>query len=178
MRSHPARAFLGLILIACAAGSTATRGQTASNAATVFDPFEKSIEDLQRAMQSGQVTSRQLVDLYLARIREYDQQGPALNAIKAVNPEAREAADTLDRERAARGARGPLHGIPVVVKDNYETIEMPTTAGSLALATFHPKRDAFLVQRLKAAGAVILPIWDDGSANVRGQQREAGPALE
>jgi Asp-tRNA(Asn)/Glu-tRNA(Gln) amidotransferase A subunit family amidase len=156
MRSRPARAFLGLILIACAAASAATRGQTASNAATVFDPFEKSIEDLQRAMQSGQVTSRQLVDLYLARIREYDQQGPALNAIKAVNPEAREAADTLDRERAARGARGPLHGIPVVVKDNYETIEMPTTAGSLALATFHPKRDAFLVQRLKAAGAVIL----------------------
>ena len=118
--------------------------------------MERSIEELQRAMQSRQVTSRQLVDVYLARIGEYDQQGPALNAIKAVNPHAREAADALDVERASRGARGPLHGIPVLVKDNYETIEMPTTAGSIALATFHPRRDAFLIQRLKAAGAVIL----------------------
>src|SRR4029077_11074823 len=74
----------------------------------------------------------------------------------AANPNAREAADALDAERASRGARGPLHGIPVLVKDNYETIEMPTTAGSIALASFHPARDAFLVQRLKAAGAVIL----------------------
>jgi amidase len=118
--------------------------------------MEKSIEDLQRAMQSGQVTSRQLVDLYLARIGQYDKQGPALNAVKAVNSRAREAADALDAERAGRGPRGPLHGIPVLVKDNYETIEMPTTAGSIALATFHPARDAFMVQRLKAAGAVIL----------------------
>jgi amidase len=118
--------------------------------------MEKSIEDLQRAMASRQVTSRQLVDIYLTRIREYDQQGPALNAIKAVNPLALAAAEALDAERARGTARGPLHGIPVLVKDNYETIEMPTTAGSLALATFHPKRDAFLIQRLKAAGAVIL----------------------
>jgi Asp-tRNA(Asn)/Glu-tRNA(Gln) amidotransferase A subunit family amidase len=120
------------------------------------DVVEKSIEDLQRAMQSGQITSRQLVDIYLARIGQHDKQGPALNAIKAVNPRAREAADALDAERAGSGPRGPLHGIPVLLKDNYETIEMPTTAGSIALATFHPARDAFMVQRLKAAGAVIL----------------------
>ena len=107
-------------------------------------------------MTGGEVTSRQLVDLYLARIEAYDKQGPALNAIVAVNPRAREAADALDAERASRGPRGPLHGIPVLVKDNYETIEMPTSAGSIALASFHPARDAFLVQRLKAAGAVIL----------------------
>jgi Asp-tRNA(Asn)/Glu-tRNA(Gln) amidotransferase A subunit family amidase len=107
-------------------------------------------------MQAGEVTSRQLVDLYLARIRAYDAQGPALNSIAALNPDARDAAAALDAERAARGPRGPLHGIPVLVKDNYETIEMPTTAGSIALATFHPKRDAFQVRRLKAAGAVIL----------------------
>src|SRR5262245_5380229 len=159
MRSHATLTFIGIVIVACAAAGIATHGQTVSNAAglpAVFDPFEKSIEDVQRAMESRQVTSRQLVDMYLARIAEYDQQGPALNAIKAVNPQAREAATALDTERATRGTRGPLHGIPVVVKDNYETIEMPTTAGSLALATFHPKRDAFLVQRLKAAGAVIL----------------------
>jgi len=107
-------------------------------------------------MRAGGVTSRMLVDLYLARIEAYDKQGPALNAIVAVNPRAREAADALDAERASGGPRGLLHGIPVLVKDNYETIEMPTSAGSIALASFHPARDAFMVQRLKAAGAVIL----------------------
>src|SRR4029077_19282209 len=106
--------------------------------------------DLQRAMQAGAITSRMLGELYLARIDAYDKQGPALNAIVRVNPHAREAADALDAERASRGPRGPLDGIPVLVKDNYETIEMPTTAGSLALASFHPARDAVLVQRLKA----------------------------
>jgi Asp-tRNA(Asn)/Glu-tRNA(Gln) amidotransferase A subunit family amidase len=118
--------------------------------------MEQSIEALQRAMQTREISSRQLVDIYLARIEAYDKQGPALNAIAAVNPRARDAADALDAERASRGSRGPLHGIPVLVKDNYETIEMPTTAGSIALAAFHPSRDAVLVQRLKAAGAVIL----------------------
>ena len=121
-----------------------------------YDPTERSIDDLQRAMQTGVVTSRQLVDSYLARIDAYDQQGPALNAIVAINPRAREIADGLDAERRSKGARGPLHGIPVLVKDNYETVEMPTSAGSIALATFHPARDAHLVKRLREAGAVIL----------------------
>ena len=76
--------------------------------------------------------------MYLARIDAYDQRGPALNAIIAINPQARAAADALDAERVAKGPRGPLHGIPVLVKDNYETIEMPTTAGSIALATLSP----------------------------------------
>jgi amidase len=124
--------------------------------AVEFDVMEKSITELQAAMQNGAVTSRQLVQLYLARITAYDQQGPALNAIAALNPEALAAAEALDAERRARGPRGPLHGIPILVKDNYETIEMPTTAGSIALATFHPKSDAFMVQRLKQAGAVVL----------------------
>lgn len=155
----------GLCLsIVCVAGAFAAGplvraqpGRQPSGASLVaFDVMEQSIEDLQRAMQSGRVTSRQLVEIYLARIGQYDKQGPALNAIKTVNARAREAADALDAERAGRGPRGPLHGIPVLVKDNYETIEMPTTAGSIALATFHPERDAFLVQRLKSAGAVIL----------------------
>jgi amidase len=121
-----------------------------------FDPVEKSIEELQRAMQAGEVTSRQLVEIYLARVTAYDKDGPTLNAVSAVNPRARETADALDAERASRGPRDPLHGIPVLVKDSYETVEMPTTGGSIALATFHPKSDAFQIQRLKAAGAVIL----------------------
>ncbi len=125
-------------------------------ATPAFDVIDKSIEELQRAMQQGKVTSAQLVDIYIARIQAYDKLGPSLNAIMALNAQARAAAEALDAERASRGARGPLHGIPVLVKDNYETIEMPTTAGSIALATFHPARDAAQVQRLKAAGAVIL----------------------
>jgi amidase len=121
-----------------------------------YDPTERSIDELQRAMQAGAVTSRQLVESYLARIAAYDRQGPALNALVAINPRARDAADALDAERRSKSVRGPLHGIPVLVKDNYETIEMPTSAGSIALATFHPARDAYLVKRLKDAGAVIL----------------------
>ena len=84
-----------------------------------FDVTEKSIEDLQRAMETAQVTSAQLVELYLARIEAYDQRGPALNAVIAVNPQARADAARLDAERAAGSTRGPLHGIPVLVKDNY-----------------------------------------------------------
>jgi Asp-tRNA(Asn)/Glu-tRNA(Gln) amidotransferase A subunit family amidase len=118
--------------------------------------LEKSILELQDAMAGGALTSRQLVDIYLARIAAYDKQGPALNAITTVNPEARRIADALDAERRATGPRGPLHGIPILLKDNYETVEMPTSAGSIALATFHPKSDAFLVKKLRDAGAVIL----------------------
>jgi Asp-tRNA(Asn)/Glu-tRNA(Gln) amidotransferase A subunit family amidase len=146
-----------LIALCAVTTSPIVRGQDRGHPAPpAFEVMEKSIEDLQKAMQDKQVTSRQLVDLYLARIEAYDQRGPALNAIVALNPEARAAADALDAERAAKGARGPLHGIAVLVKDNYETIEMPTTAGSIALATFHPARDAFVVRKLKEAGVVIL----------------------
>src|SRR5262245_51553640 len=118
MVSRVTRALIPIVIVVAAANTT-TRGQSRPSAAApsaTFDPTEKSIEQLQRAMESGQVTSRQLVDVYLARIAEYDQQGPALNAIKAVNPRAREAADALDAERVSRSTRGPLHGIPVVVK--------------------------------------------------------------
>lgn len=121
-----------------------------------FDVMERTIPELQAAMESRHVTSRQLVELYLARIAAYDNIGPALHAIVAINPEALTIADALDAERRARGARGPLHGIPVLVKDNYETMEMPTSAGSIALASFHPRSDAFQVRKLRAAGAVIL----------------------
>lgn len=124
--------------------------------ASTFDVFEKSIVDLLAAQRIGTVTSHDLVEKYLERIRAYDKQGPALNAMIALNPRALEDADALDAERRAGRLRGPLHGIPVVVKDNYATAGMPTTAGTLALAGFQTGRDAFMVKRLRDAGAVIL----------------------
>ena len=121
-----------------------------------FEVHEQSIVDLQSAMTSGRVTSRGLVDSYLARIQAYDQAGPRLNSIVLLNPRAREEADAMDRERADKGPRGPLHGIPVLIKDNYDTADMPTSGGALALATLQPSADAFQVKKLRDAGAVIL----------------------
>ncbi len=126
-----------------------------------FDAFEKTIFDLKNAMDAGQITSRQLVEQYLARIKAYDQAGPKINALITVNPHALEAADALDVERRAGRVRGPLHGIPLVIKDNYATADMPTTGGSLALEGFETRRDAFMVKKLRDAGAVFV-----GKANL------------
>lgn len=136
--------------------SASAFAQATADKSAAFDPMEKTIDELQDAMASGAVTSRQLVETYLARIAAYDKQGPALNAIAVTNPEALATAGALDAERRARGPRGPLHGIPVLIKDNYETLEMPTAAGSIALARFHPRADAFQVKKLRDRGAVIL----------------------
>ena len=121
-----------------------------------FEVVELTIPQLQDAMRAGDVTSRQLVEIYRARIAAYDREGPRLNATVALNPKALEQADERDRERADGKVRGPLHGIPIVVKDNYETVEMPTAAGSLALGSFQTTTDAFQVTRLRDAGAVIV----------------------
>jgi amidase len=121
-----------------------------------FEVHEQSILDLQAAMQSGRVTSRGLVESYLARIQAYDQAGPRLNAIVLLNPRARDEADAFDRERADGKVRGPLHGVPILIKDNYDTADMPTSGGALGLATLQPARDAFQVKKLRDAGAVIL----------------------
>jgi amidase len=147
-----------ILILAIGFAVSATHAQSISAKApqTDFDVVEKTILELQSAMASGKVTARELVEIYLARIAAYDKQGPALNAMVALNPQALAVAAALDSERKEGRVRGPLHGIPVVVKDNYETIEMPTTAGSIALAAFHPRADAFQVQRLKDAGAVII----------------------
>jgi amidase len=147
-----------ILILAIGFAVSATHAQSISAKApqTDFDVVEKTILELQSAMASGKVTARELVEIYLARIAAYDKQGPALNAMVALNPQALAVAAALDSERKEGRVRGPLHGIPVVVKDNYETIEMPTTAGSIALAPFHPRADAFQVQRLKDAGAVII----------------------
>lgn len=120
-----------------------------------------SITDLQAAMASGRASSVDLTAAYLARIAAYDRSGPAINAMVWLNPDALAQAEALDRERAERGARGPLHGIPVILKDNYDTSDMPTSAGTLALAGFIPPDDAFQVARLRDAGAVII-----GKANM------------
>src|SRR5262245_58436552 len=118
--------------------------------------YETSIVDLQKAMSHGRTTSVALVDAYLARIAAYDHAGPSLNAILRVNPAARAEAAALDAERKAGKVRGPLHGIPVIVKDNYATRDMPTSAGSIALAGMRTPFDAFQVKKLRDAGAVIL----------------------
>jgi Asp-tRNA(Asn)/Glu-tRNA(Gln) amidotransferase A subunit family amidase len=117
---------------------------------------EASIPQLQAALASGALTSRQLVLAYLARIAAYDQIGPSLNSIVTLNPAALAQADALDKERASKGPRGPLHGIPVLVKDNFDTLDMPTSGGALALATLQPSQDAYQVDKLRSAGAIIL----------------------
>jgi Asp-tRNA(Asn)/Glu-tRNA(Gln) amidotransferase A subunit family amidase len=124
--------------------------------AATFDVSEKTIVELLAAQRIGTVTSHDLVEKYLARIKAYDDAGPSLNAMIALNPKALEQADALDAERRAGRVRGPLHGIPIVVKDNYATADMPTTAGSLALAGFQTGRDAFMVKKLRDAGAVVV----------------------
>lgn len=122
----------------------------------IFDIMEADIESLQAALAARAVRSADLVGFYLARIRAYDQQGPVLNAISWINPNAEAEAAALDAERITKGPRGPLHGIPAVVKDNYNTRDMQTASGSLLLKNWIPATDAFLVQKLRSAGAIIL----------------------
>jgi amidase len=122
-----------------------------------FELEETTIADLQHAMASGRLTAHAIAEQYLARIEAVDKQGPTVNSVIELNPDALAIADALDRERKDKGARGPLHGIPILIKDNIDTADrMKTTAGSLALADAIAPRDAFLVERLRAAGAVIL----------------------
>ena len=122
-----------------------------------FELDEITIDDLQKAFLSGQYSSRSLAEKYLARIQEIDKAGPMVNSVIELNPEALQIADALDLERKAKGPRGPLHGIPVLIKDNIDTGDrMNTTAGSLALLGGRPANDAFVAGQLRNAGAVIL----------------------
>jgi len=123
---------------------------------------ELTIEDIQVAIENGEVTSKELVMYYLHRIAKYDQGGPKINSILEINPDAIFIAEALDYERKTKGVRGPLHGIPVVLKDSIETNDsMHTSAGTLALESHISSHDAFLVEKLRNAGAVIL-----GKANM------------
>src|SRR5262245_36233345 len=122
-----------------------------------FDLQEATIVDLQQRMTRGDDTARSLTEKYLARIDAIDRQGPMLHSVIELNPDALAIADTLDAERQAGRLRGPLHGIPILIKDNIATGDrMLTTAGSLALANAPAPRDAFIVKRLRAAGAIVL----------------------
>ena len=132
---------------------------TVAEAADVpaFELDEVTIGDLQDGMKSGNYSARAIAEKYLARIAAIDKSGPRLNSVIETNPDALEIAEALDKERKEKGPRGPLHGIPVLIKDNIATADrMMTTAGSLALLGSKPPRDAFIAQKLREAGAVIL----------------------
>ena len=123
---------------------------------------EMSVAQMRAAMRSGELTARRLTEMYLERIQALDASGPTLRSIIETNPDALAIAETLDRERASGSERGPLHGVPILLKDNIDTADgMRTTAGSLALLDSRPERDAFVAERLRAAGAVLL-----GKANM------------
>lgn len=129
--------------------------------APACDVFELPIAELARRMDAGMLTAEALVSGHLARIEAFDRSGPSINAVSQLHPNALHDAVRLDRERRLRGARGPLHGIPMVVKDNIDTVGLPTTAGCAALRDALPAADAPVVARLRAAGAIVL-----GKANM------------
>jgi Asp-tRNA(Asn)/Glu-tRNA(Gln) amidotransferase A subunit family amidase len=145
------RGRVGLGILAIALIAAAPQAQSRR-----IELLTASIADIQAAVSAGAVTYEQVVRLYINRIDAYDKQGPKLNAVLAINPRAIETARELDAERRARGVRGPLHGIPLAVKDNVDTADLPTTGGSLTFAGSVPPRDAFIVERLRAAGAIVL----------------------
>jgi amidase len=162
----------------CLSCSTTPPAYAPTTATTVaaFDLEEATIADLQKRMESGRDTARSIVDKYLARIEAIDRQGPALHSVIETNPDARSIADALDAERKAGKIRGPMHGIPVLLKDNIATADrMTTTAGSLALEGSIPEKDAFLVTQLRAAGAVILGKANLSEwANIRSSHSSSG----
>ncbi len=121
-----------------------------------FNILETTIADVHAAYRSGQLTCRQLVQSYLDRIENYDRQGPAINAIITINPAALKEAERLDAAFKAGGFVGPLHGIPIIMKDQGDAVGMPTTLGSVLFKDYYPDRDAFVVDKLKKAGAIIL----------------------
>ena len=162
-----------------ALGAAREISRPASSVVAEVKPFELdeiTITELQEGMNSGQFTARSLVDKYTARINEIDKQGPAVNAVIELNPEADAIADALDQERKAKGARGPMHGIPVLIKDNIDTADrMMTTAGSLALVDSKPPKDSFVAAKLRASGAVILGKTNLSEwANIRSSHSSSG----
>jgi amidase len=136
---------------------------------TPFPVEEATIRSMHAAMTAGRLTSRQLVQAYLDRIAAYDKQGPKLNAVIVVNPNALREADALDAACAKSGFIGPLHGIPVLLKDNVQTTDMPTTAGSTSLQGFVPRDDAAIVGRLRRAGAIVIAKTNLHEFAVRGE---------
>src|SRR5258708_7356219 len=147
MRSHRLTRFIFTATFALA---------IAASRATEIKVEDATIAQLQTAMAKGSLTAEHLTEIYLARIAAYDKQGPAINSVIALNQKALETARALDAERKAGKIRGPLHGIPIVLKDNYDTFDLPTTAGSQLLEGSIPPDDAYVVKKLRDAGAIIL----------------------
>jgi len=141
-----------------------------------FELDETTISDLQDGMKSGKFTARSVAEKYLARIEAIDKNGPAINSVIELNPDAFSIADELDQERKVKGVRGPLHGIPVLIKDNIDTADrMMTTAGSLALVGAKPPRDSTVAHKLRNAGAVILGKTNLSEwANIRSSHSTSG----
>src|SRR3984893_17451955 len=162
------RSFLKTALIGSAAATVtplypalgAAREITSTAPAPDTRPFELdeiTIDGLQEGMKSGKFTARSLVEKYSARIQEIDKNGPAINSVLELNPDAFSIADALDQERKTKGPRGPMHGVPILIKDNIDTADrMMTTAGSLALVGSKPQQDSFVAKKLREAGAIIL----------------------
>jgi Asp-tRNA(Asn)/Glu-tRNA(Gln) amidotransferase A subunit family amidase len=147
---------LAVVLLVSAISPAAAQSPTTNHPR--FDVTETTIADLHASMRAGSLTCHDVVSAYLERIAAYDKSGPAINALIVVNPNALAVADSLDRRAASNGGRltGPLHCIPIIVKDNFETTDLPTTAGSLSLQGMIPHRDAYLVRRIREAGAIVL----------------------
>ncbi len=152
-RRHRLTAAAAVLLVW--AGGQALLPLAAQQPSVRFEAFEATIDDIRSALGSGQVTCRDVVQQYLARIEAYNQKGPALNAVVTVNPRALEEADRLDREGRS-GTRGPLHCVPVLVKDQFETSDMRTTYGSAVFKDFVPRRNAAVVEKMRAAGAIVI----------------------
>ena len=157
----------------------AARELASDSPASTIKPFELdelTISDLQDGMKSGRFSARSLVEKYSNRIDEIDKHGPAINSVIELNPDALSIAEGLDQERKVNGARGPLHGVPVLIKDNIDTADrMMTTAGSLALVGSKPARDSFVAEKLRAAGAVILGKTNLSEwANIRSSHSTSG----
>src|SRR6201988_2943365 len=157
------RDFLQASTAGCALAVVNPRSTLAGNdfefeaAQRAFELDEITIVELQQGMQSGKYSSRSLVEKYVDRINDIDKKGPAINSVIEINPEAESIATALDRERKEGRTRGPLHGIPILIKDNIDTADrMMTTAGSLALVGSKPAQVAYVAKKLRDAGAVIL----------------------
>jgi len=152
------------------------RGGASVLGGTSFDLEEATLTQIQAQMQSGALTARGLAESYLARIDAMNLKGPELHHVLETNPEALAIADALDAERRARGPRGPLHGVPVLLKDNVDTADqMTTTAGSLALLGSIPLRDSFVAERLRAAGGILLGKTNMSEwANIRSNRSSSG----
>ncbi|MGD1917698.1 MAG: amidase family protein [Pleurocapsa sp.] len=147
--------------------------------AIAFPIEEITIAEINQAFDEGTLTSQELVQLYLDRIETFDEQGAGINSIIALNPDALATAAALDEERQTSGARSPLHGVPILIKDNIDTFDLSTTAGSLVLEDSIPLDDAFVVEQLREAGAIILgkTNLDEFARGVRGLSSVGGQTL-